>query len=127
MSHLCLLSCFFLHLPLFDITHRPFPSPFPLSADSHAFSTGSIGVLIPNCESKIVDDHGEEVKDGEHGELLYRGPNTCLGYWRKSKTTAESFTADGWFKTGDIALHRNGWFWIVDRKKVRSNSVDLLT
>jgi len=82
-----------------------------------ADDTGSIGVLIPNCESKIVNDHGEEVKDGEHGELLYRGPNTCLGYWRNSKTTVESFTADGWFKTGDIALHRNGWFWIVDRKK----------
>lgn len=77
-----------------------------------------MGQLDPNCECKLLDDDGREVADGQPGELFVRGPNICLGYWRNPKATQETLDADGWLRTGDIAVCRNGWFWIVDRKKV---------
>jgi 4-coumarate--CoA ligase len=86
--------------------------------DMSSFRTGSVGVLIPNSECKLLNDAGSEVDDGEPGEILYRGPNTCLGYWKNEAATRDAFTADGWLKTGDIAVRKDGWFWIVDRKKV---------
>jgi acyl-CoA synthetase (AMP-forming)/AMP-acid ligase II len=83
--------------------------------------TGSVGMLDPNCECKLVDDEGEEVKLGEPGELYIRGPQVCLRYWKNEKATEESITPDRWLKTGDIAVcNERGYFWIVDRKKVCS-------
>ena len=78
--------------------------------------SGSVGYLLPNQECKLVDDDGKEVKKGEPGELLVRGPNICLGYWRNEQATRETLQ-DGWLKTGDIAVARNNMFWIVERKK----------
>jgi long-subunit acyl-CoA synthetase (AMP-forming) len=66
----------------------------------------------------LLDDDGKEVGPGQPGELYVRGPNVCLGYWRNSHATIESLSPDGWLKTGDVAVVRDGWFWIVDRKKV---------
>lgn len=81
--------------------------------------SGSVGSLLPNCECRLVDDQGKDVKVGEPGEMLVRGPNVCLGYWRNEAATKESLSADGWLKTGDIAVcNDKGFFWIVDRKKV---------
>ncbi|KAL2881247.1 hypothetical protein SGCOL_003538 [Colletotrichum sp. CLE4] len=78
---------------------------------------GSVGRLVPNCDCKLVDDEGKEVGFGESGELCIRGPNICLGYWRNEVATKEALV-DGWLKTGDIAVcNRDGYFWIVDRKK----------
>ena len=76
-------------------------------------------MLDPNCECKLLDDKGKEVGEGEPGELYIRGPNICLGYWKNEQATKESLDANGWLKTGDVAIVRNNWFWIVDRKKVR--------
>lgn len=82
-------------------------------------NTGSIGQLDPNCEAKLVDDDGKEVALGEPGEILIRGPNIMLGYWRNEEATKDSLDADGWLKTGDVAVcNKEGFFWIVDRKKV---------
>ena len=82
--------------------------------------TGSVGLLDPNCEAKLLDDDGKEVKAGEPGEIFVRGPNVCLGYWRNEQATADSIDKDGWLKTGDIAVvDKRGMFYIVDRKKVR--------
>ena len=81
--------------------------------------TGSIGYLLPNTEAMLIDDDGKEVtKDGEPGEVWLRGPQMLLGYWRNEQATRESKTADGWFKTGDVGVCKEGkkW-WIVDRKK----------
>merc|ERR1712000_521902 len=67
----------------------------------------------------LIDDDGKEVtKDGEPGEVWLRGPQMLLGYWRNEQATRESKTADGWFKTGDVGVCKEGkkW-WIVDRKK----------
>ncbi|CAI6334839.1 unnamed protein product [Periconia digitata] len=89
--------------------------------------SGSVGELDPNCECKLLDDKGNEVADGQPGELYIRGPNVCLGYWRNPEATKETILTDGWLRTGDVAVCRNGWFWIVDRKKelIKVNSLQV--
>ncbi|KAI4282590.1 MAG: hypothetical protein L6R35_005368, partial [Caloplaca aegaea] len=79
--------------------------------------TGSVGVLFPSIEGKVVDDVGREVAEGQRGEFWLRGPNVSLGYWKNEKATRETFTAGGWLKTGDIAMLRGGSVYMVDRKK----------
>ncbi|KAL9583845.1 MAG: hypothetical protein Q9203_004906 [Teloschistes exilis] len=79
--------------------------------------TGSIGMLLPNCEVKLICDNGKEAKVGEPGELYIRGPNVCLGYWRNSAATQDTISPDGWLRTGDVAVTKGNKFWIVDRKK----------
>ncbi|KAI9713964.1 MAG: hypothetical protein M1820_000694 [Bogoriella megaspora] len=79
--------------------------------------SGSVGRLIPNMEAKLLDDDDKEVNDGQPGELHVRGPNICLGYWRNEQATKDTLLSGGWLKTGDVAIVRNGRFWIVDRKK----------
>lgn len=83
--------------------------------------TGSVGTIVPNCEAKLLDEDNREVGIGERGELYWRGPNVCLGYWRNEKATKECLDSEGWLRSGDVALYnKDGWFWIVDRKKVWS-------
>ena len=79
--------------------------------------SGSVGLLDPNCECKILDDDGKPVSPGEPGELYVRGPNVCMGYWKNEKATRESLDSEGWLKTGDIVIVRDNMFWVVDRKK----------
>ncbi|KAJ5396543.1 hypothetical protein N7509_004656, partial [Penicillium cosmopolitanum] len=81
-------------------------------------STGSIGTLLPNTRIKIVDDDEIGVPDGHRGEILVKGPNVTMGYWGNVEATSNAFTADGWFRTGDIGERKNGKFYIVDRKKL---------
>lgn len=83
--------------------------------------SGSTGLLDPNTEGRLVDDEGNEVTAlGVPGELFVRGPQMCMGYWRNEVATRETLH-DGWLRTGDVAkVDARGWFWIVDRKKVRS-------
>ncbi len=89
-----------------------------------SFSVGSVGVLIPNQEAKIVDiETGAEIAqspDGPSasGELWVRGPNVMLGYLDDPESTARTIDADGFLHTGDIALiNADGSFQIVDRLK----------
>ncbi len=78
---------------------------------------GTIGVEVPGCEMKVVDDDGEEVAQGEPGEIAIRGENVMKGYWGRPEATAESIP-DGWFRTGDVATKdADGYYTIVDRKK----------
>ncbi|TPX20445.1 hypothetical protein DIZ76_016333 [Coccidioides immitis] len=79
--------------------------------------TGSAGVLDPNCECKLLDDDGNEVPEGEPGEMYIRSPNVSMKYWKNEEATRETMLSDGWLRTGDIAVCRGDWFWIVDRKK----------
>ncbi|KAK7513946.1 4-coumarate-CoA ligase [Phyllosticta citriasiana] len=79
--------------------------------------TGCVGHLLPNMQGKLIADDGREVGPGEPGELFFRGPNVCLGYWRNEQATRETLSADGWLRTGDVAVKRDSRFWIVDRKK----------
>ncbi len=79
---------------------------------------GSIGTPIPGVEMKLVDEAGAAVPVGEVGEILIRGHNVMKGYWRKPEDTAAAIDADGWFRSGDMAIvDDDGYFFIVDRKK----------
>lgn len=79
---------------------------------------GSVGPGVPNTECRLVDsDTGLDVAPGERGELWIRGPQVMKGYFNKPEATAACLTADGWFKTGDVAVVEEGWFRIVDRVK----------
>jgi long-chain acyl-CoA synthetase len=79
---------------------------------------GAIGVPVPSTEVRLLGDDGRAVADGEAGELAVRGPQVMQGYWRKPDETAKVMTADGFFRTGDIAtMDEDGYLRIVDRKK----------
>ncbi|CAL5866311.1 uncharacterized protein PFLUO_LOCUS518 [Penicillium psychrofluorescens] len=79
---------------------------------------GSVGEPMPNGEIKLVDDAGNEVAQGQSGEIYFRGPNIMKGYWQNKKATDETITPDGWLRTGDVARQdENGWYYVVDRKK----------
>lgn len=79
---------------------------------------GSIGVPAPSTDISLRDEDGNEVAQGEAGELCAKGPQVMKGYWRREDATAEVMTEDGYFKTGDIAtMDETGFFRIVDRKK----------
>jgi long-chain acyl-CoA synthetase len=85
--------------------------------DSTAYS-GDIGLPLPGTEVKLIDDDGNEVAAGTHGEIAVRGPQVMAGYWQRPDETAKVMTADGFFRTGDVGvLCDNGHFKIVDRKK----------
>ncbi|KAI5124907.1 hypothetical protein M0805_007335 [Coniferiporia weirii] len=79
---------------------------------------GSIGVLFPNLEARLVTDDGYDAREGEPGELWLRGPSVMKGYLNNPKATEASITSDGWFLTGDVAtVDKDGFYYIVDRKK----------
>jgi long-chain acyl-CoA synthetase len=78
---------------------------------------GSIGVPVGGTEFRLVDDEGNDVAEGERGEIVMRGPFVMKGYWDKPDATADTIK-DGWFHTGDIGeKDDDGYFFIVDRKK----------
>tara|TARA_B110000858_G_scaffold195960_1_gene253575 strand:- start:27098 stop:28741 length:1644 start_codon:yes stop_codon:yes gene_type:complete len=79
---------------------------------------GTVGIAVPETETKVVSDDGVEVETGEKGELWVRGPQVMQGYWQHEKETAEVLTDDGWFKTGDyVEISEDGYISVVDRKK----------
>lgn len=93
-------------------------SPVVTTNPDTAIRVGTIGTALKDTEIKLVDDNGLEVIDGEPGELYVRGPQVMPGYWQRPEATAEVIDPDGWFKTGDIAVHcSDGYYKIVDRKK----------
>lgn len=79
---------------------------------------GCIGLPISSTECAIMDDEGKLLPQGETGELVVRGPQVMKGYWQRPDETAKVLVADGWLRTGDIAvMNPQGYFKIVDRKK----------
>jgi len=83
--------------------------------DSHA---GSAGLVPPGVELRIIDDQGKDCAAGEAGEIVVRGAGVSGGYWRRPEQTRSSFTAEGWFKTGDVGrMDAEGFLWLIDRKK----------
>jgi long-chain acyl-CoA synthetase len=78
----------------------------------------SIGIPLPSTDISLRNEDGKEVKQGERGELCAKGPQVMKGYWRRDDATSECMTADGYFRTGDIAIMDDtGFFRIVDRLK----------
>ena len=93
------------------------PSASCNPTNSKAFS-GTIGVPIPGTYFKLLDDDGNEVPQGQPGEIAIKGPQVMAGYWQRPDETDKVMTADGYFKSGDVGiLDDNGFFKIVDRKK----------
>jgi len=80
---------------------------------------GSVGFPLPGVEVRIVEAESREVlSDGEIGELEIRGPNVFKGYWRQPEKTAASFSADGWFRTGDLGFReQDGYLTLCGRSK----------
>lgn len=79
---------------------------------------GSVGYALPGVRLRIVDDEGAVAAADEVGNLQISGPNVFKGYWRQPKKTAEEFTDDGYFKTGDLAtVSSTGRVTLVGRSK----------
>ncbi len=80
--------------------------------------SAKIGIPMPLTDVKLIDDKDNEVALGERGEIAIKGPQVMAGYWKRPEATAETMTADGYFKTGDIGIMDDeGFIKIVDRKK----------
>ncbi len=79
---------------------------------------GTVGPSLPGVEIRIVDENNTRVADGEIGNLQVRGPNVFKGYWKLPEKTAEDFTDDGYFNTGDKGkIDGQGYVAIVGRSK----------
>ena len=79
---------------------------------------GTVGPPLPGAKIRVVGEDGAVVGTDAVGELQVKGPNVFKGYWRMPEKTAEEFTADGWFKTGDLALvDGRGYVHLVGRAK----------
>ena len=93
------------------------PSATCNPTDTDAYS-GTIGLPLPSTDVVMLNDDGREVPLGERGEIAVRGPQVMTGYWQRPDETARVFTADGFFRTGDIGVaDERGYIRIVDRKK----------
>ena len=80
--------------------------------------SGSTGLPLPSTDIRLLDDEGREVAIGQAGEICARGPQLMQGYWNQPEANAAAFTADGYFRTGDIGVFdAQGFLKIVDRKK----------
>jgi malonyl-CoA/methylmalonyl-CoA synthetase len=79
---------------------------------------GTVGPPLPGVEARVTDDAGKALPANETGNLQVRGPNVFIGYWKLPDKTAEDFTDDGYFNTGDLAhIDEDGYFSIVGRTK----------
>jgi len=79
---------------------------------------GTVGFPLPGVGLRVRGDDGAELPVGEIGGIQVKGPNVFSGYWRMPEKTAEEFTADGWFKTGDVGkVDERGYVTIVGRSK----------
>ncbi|MDM0111118.1 AMP-binding protein [Variovorax sp. J22R133] len=79
---------------------------------------GTTGLPLPLTDIKLLDEDGNEVPTGQAGEVCARGPQVMSGYWNQPEANAAAFTADGYFRTGDVGvLDERGFLRIVDRKK----------
>ncbi|PWJ36136.1 AMP-binding protein [Sediminitomix flava] len=79
---------------------------------------GSIGMPFPSVEVVVKDEEGNDLPQGDVGEICVRGTQVTSGYWQREKETAEAFFEGNWFRTGDVGyMDEDGYFYIVDRKK----------
>lgn len=97
-----------------------------LGPDEHKGRMDSCGRPVLFVEAKVVDEDGADVPDGTAGEVVFRSPQLCSGYWDKPQESAEAFR-DGWFHSGDLAVRdAEGYFTVVDRVKDVINSGGVL-
>ncbi|MFJ4868739.1 fatty acyl-CoA synthetase [Streptomyces sp. NPDC088757] len=97
-----------------------------LGPDEHEGRMDSCGRPVRHVEARVVDENGDDVPDGTPGEIVYRSPQLCEGYWNKPEETRAAFR-NGWFHSGDLAVRdAEGYYTIVDRVKDVINSGGVL-
>ncbi|MER6082157.1 acyl-CoA synthetase [Streptomyces sp. NPDC001833] len=97
-----------------------------LAPEEHKGRLDSCGRTVLFVEARVVGEDGADVPDGAPGEIVYRSPQLCEGYWDKPEETEEAFR-DGWFHSGDLAVRDgDGYYTIVDRVKDVINSGGVL-
>ena len=88
-----------------------------LRPEEHSERPDSAGRPVLFVEARVVDGQGQDVAMGEPGEIIYRSPQLCDGYWDNEEATAEAF-AGGWFHSGDLVrMDEDGYVFVVDRIK----------
>ncbi|MET0377492.1 MAG: AMP-binding protein [Spongiibacteraceae bacterium] len=109
-----------------EVTGKPVYEGYGLTEASPVVSVnpgnnnqpGTIGLAVPATELQVIDDENNVLEINQPGELCVRGPQVMLGYWQRAEETANVLDANGWLRTGDIAVIReDGFAKIVDRKK----------
>jgi long-chain acyl-CoA synthetase len=89
-----------------------------LNPPNQAKFSATVGLPFPSTDIKLLDEDGREVAPGRAGEVCARGPQVMRGYWERPEANAAAFTADGFFRTGDVGVFdARGSLKIVDRKK----------
>jgi malonyl-CoA/methylmalonyl-CoA synthetase len=90
----------------------------PYRAEDGPRLGGTVGRPLPGVDLRCVTEQGEHCAAGDIGGIEVRGPNVFPGYWRMPEANAKEFTADGWFKTGDVGqINAEGYVTIVGRSK----------
>ncbi len=106
-----------LGIPMFQGYGLSEASPVISSNTPGRYRFGSSGILVKPIDLKVCDEEGQELPQGQKGELWIRGGNVMAGYWRNEKSTAETIV-DGWLHTGDLGyLHPDGWLYVLGRFK----------
>ncbi|MFI1292314.1 acyl-CoA synthetase [Streptomyces sp. NPDC020792] len=102
------------------------PLAMVLGPDEHKGRMVSCGRPVLFVDARVVDEDGKDVPDGTPGEIVYRSPQLCQGYWDRPEETAEAFR-EGWFRSGDLAVRDpHGYHTVVDRVKDVINSGGVL-
>ncbi|MEI7546595.1 MAG: AMP-binding protein [Actinomycetota bacterium] len=93
-------------------------SPVVTSSAGIPVKLGSVGKVLAGMQVRIVDEHGDDALLGDSGEVWVQGPNVFQGYLGEPEATAKVLTADGWLRTGDIAVtDEDGYLYLVGRAK----------
>ena len=93
-------------------------APIVTSSAGMPQRVGSVGKVLDGIEVRLVDEHGDDALRGDAGEIWVKGPNVFAGYLHEPEATEKVLTADGWLRTGDIAVtDDDGYLYLVDRVK----------
>ncbi|HCC52901.1 MAG TPA: long-chain fatty acid--CoA ligase [Porphyromonadaceae bacterium] len=104
-------------IPMFQGYGLSEATPVISSNTPRKHKLGSSGVLVKNLELKILDPEGNELPVGEKGEIVIKGENVMLGYWKNPEATAET-VRDGWLYTGDMGyMDKDGFLYVLGRFK----------
>jgi malonyl-CoA/methylmalonyl-CoA synthetase len=102
-------------LERYGMTETSMLTSNPLDGDR---KPGRVGTPLPGVGLRVVDEPGQRVASGDIGRVEVEGPNVFGGYWRRPDLDDETFTADGWFRTGDLGrLDDDGYLELVGRSK----------
>jgi long-chain acyl-CoA synthetase len=93
-------------------------SPVVTSSAGMTIKVGSVGKVLAGMQVRLVDENGDDALEGDAGEIWVKGPNVFQGYLDEPEATQRVLTADGWLRTGDVAVvDDEGYLYLVDRAK----------